>query len=133
MSGQFACAKRIRHATDVAIPDMRQGCCLTIVLHRRRHAGGMSQYLRIWVPGGTYFFTVNLLERRRTLLVDHIDALRAAFRAAHAARPFYLIAYVILPDHLHCLCGCLTATRTTPLVGGISNRILHAAFLRASA
>jgi putative transposase len=103
MSGQFACAKRICHATDVAIPDMRQGCCLTVVLHRRRHAGGMSQYLRIWVPGGTYFFTVNLLERRRTLLVDHIDALRAAFRAAHAARPFHLIAYVILPDHLHCL------------------------------
>lgn len=63
----------------------------------------MSQYLRVWVPGGTYFFTVNLLERRRTLLVDQIDTLRAAFRVAHAARPFHLMAYVVLPDHLHCL------------------------------
>lgn len=63
----------------------------------------MSRYRRVRVPGGTYFFTVNLLERRRTLLVDRIDDLRAAFRAAHAARPFAVDAIVILPDHLHCL------------------------------
>lgn len=63
----------------------------------------MSRYRRMWVPGGTYFFTVNLLERRRTLLVDRIDDLRAAFRAAHAARPFAIEAIVVLPDHLHCL------------------------------
>lgn len=29
------------------------------------HDGGMSNYRRVYVPGGTYFFTVNLLERRR--------------------------------------------------------------------
>ena len=63
----------------------------------------MSRYRRMWVPGGTYFFTVNLLERRRTLLVDRIDDLRIAFRTAHAARPFLIEAIVILPDHLHCL------------------------------
>ncbi|MEO5624532.1 MAG: transposase, partial [Dokdonella sp.] len=57
----------------------------------------------VWVPGGTYFFTVNLLERRRRLLVDRIDDLRAAFREARAARPFEIIAMVVLPDHLHCL------------------------------
>jgi putative transposase len=63
----------------------------------------MPRYRRVWVPGGTYFFTVNLLDRRRTLLVDRIDDLRAAFRAAHPARPFAIEAIVILPDHLHCL------------------------------
>ena len=63
----------------------------------------MSNYRRAWVPGGTYFFTVNLLERRRSLLVDRIDDLRAAFRAAHAARPFEVIALAVLPDHLHCV------------------------------
>ena len=66
-------------------------------------AVGMSHYRRVWVPGGTCFFTVNLLERRRTLLVDHIDELRSAFRTAHAARTFAVKAIVILPDHLHCL------------------------------
>ena len=55
------------------------------------------------VPGGTYFFTVNLLERRRLLLVECVDDLRASFRATHAARPFELLAIVVLPDHLHCI------------------------------
>jgi putative transposase len=30
----------------------------------------MPNYRRAWVPGGTYFFTVNLLERDRKLLVE---------------------------------------------------------------
>ena len=63
----------------------------------------MSNYRRVRVPGGTYFFTVNLLERRRRLLVEHIDALRAAFRDAQRARPFDIVAIVVLPDHLHCV------------------------------
>jgi putative transposase len=63
----------------------------------------MSNYRRVWVPGGTYFFTVNLLERRRGVLVEHIDLLRDAFRAAKAARPFHLLAIVVLPNHLHCV------------------------------
>jgi len=67
------------------------------------HAGPMPNYRRAWVPGGTYFFTVNLLERRRRLLTDRIDALGAAFRVAHAARPFSMPAWVVLPDHLHCI------------------------------
>lgn len=63
----------------------------------------MPRYRRLWVPGGTYFFTVNLLERRRCLLVERIDVLRDAFRRAHAERPFDMPAWVILPDHLHCI------------------------------
>ena len=63
----------------------------------------MPNYRRVWVPGGTYFFTVNLLERRRTLLVDNVSVLRDAFRTVHAARPFDLVAIVVLPDHLHCV------------------------------
>lgn len=69
----------------------------------RRHAAVMSNYRRLWVPGGTYFFTVNLLERRRRLLVDHADLLRDAFRTARAARPFDVLAIAVLPDHLHCV------------------------------
>jgi putative transposase len=63
---------------------------------------GMPRYRREPVPGGTFFFTVNLLERRRRLLVDHVDDLRASFRAARIAQPFKVIAIVILPDQ-HCL------------------------------
>jgi len=63
----------------------------------------MPNYRRAWVPGGTYFFTVNLLDRRHRLLTERIDALGEAFRTAHAARPFSMPAWVVLPDHLHCI------------------------------
>ncbi|MGH8499532.1 MAG: REP-associated tyrosine transposase [Methylococcales bacterium] len=53
------------------------------------------------VKGGTYFFTVNLAERKRTLLVDHVGVLRTVLRKVKRMHPFYIDAMVILPDHLH--------------------------------
>ena len=41
----------------------------------------MTDYRRNFLAGGSFFFTVNLAERRLRLLTDHIDKLRAAFRA----------------------------------------------------
>jgi len=61
----------------------------------------MPRYSRAFVPGGTFFFTVTLLERRRALLTEHVDVLRQAFRAVRARRPFAIDAIVILPDHFH--------------------------------
>ena len=63
----------------------------------------MVRYRRNQVEGGTYFFTVTLVDRRSTVLVDYIDALRAAFRAARRERPFAVDAIVILPEHLHAI------------------------------
>ena len=64
----------------------------------------MPDYRRVWVPGGTFFFTVNLLERRhKRLLVEHVDHLRASFRDARRAKPFEVIAISVMPEHLHCL------------------------------
>jgi len=63
----------------------------------------MPDYRRNRVPGGTYFFTVNLLKRRERLLVEHIDALRNAVRQVRAQRPFHIDAWVVLPDHTHCV------------------------------
>ena len=40
----------------------------------------MTNYRRILIPGATYFFTVNLANRRKTFLIDHIDLLRDAIR-----------------------------------------------------
>jgi putative transposase len=59
------------------------------------------RYRRADVTGGTYFFTVNLAERKRTLLVDHMDTLRQVVRLVKAKHPFHIDAMVILPDHLH--------------------------------
>jgi putative transposase len=63
----------------------------------------MSHYRRLWVPGGTYFFTVNLADRRGRVLTANIDALRTAFLETRAARPFNIVAAVVMPNHLHCI------------------------------
>lgn len=63
----------------------------------------MSDYRRNRVPGGTYFFTVNLLERKTRLLTDHIDELRAAVAKVRLSRPFHIDGWVVLPDHMHCV------------------------------
>jgi putative transposase len=63
----------------------------------------VPEYRRNRVPGGTFFFTVNLLDRRSDLLVTQIDALRDAVRRVRARAPFQIDAWVVLPDHMHCL------------------------------
>lgn len=63
----------------------------------------MPHYIRAFVPGGTFFFTVTILERRRKLLTENIDTLREVFKSARRRRPFTIDAIVILPDHLHCI------------------------------
>ena len=61
----------------------------------------MPDYRRFRVLGGTYFFTVNLLERKGDLLVRHIADLREAVRKTKRERPFHIDAWVVLPDHMH--------------------------------
>lgn len=63
----------------------------------------MPNYRRLYVAGGTYFFTVNLADRSDDLLVRRIDALRAAYRETRTRLPFETIAMAVLPDHIHCL------------------------------
>ncbi len=63
----------------------------------------MPNYRRNRVDGGSYFLTVNLCDRRSDLLVAEIGALRNAVRAVRARHPFHIDAWVVLPDHMHCL------------------------------
>ena len=69
----------------------------------------MVRYRRNRIPGGTYFFTLTLSDRRSTALVDHVGALRIAFRAARRERPFAIDAIVIMPDHLHAIVTAVKA------------------------
>jgi putative transposase len=63
----------------------------------------MTNCRRNFVPGGSFFFTVNLADRRRHLFTDHIDVLRCAFRETRTRHAFAIEAIVILPDHLHAI------------------------------
>ncbi|MBI3773085.1 MAG: transposase [Gammaproteobacteria bacterium] len=62
------------------------------------------RYRRVFIPGGSFFFTLVTEERRPLLLnATTIDVLRAAFRAVRARHPFEIDAIAVLPDHLHCI------------------------------
>jgi putative transposase len=63
----------------------------------------MPDYRRNRVLGGTYFFTVNLLERRGKLLTENIDLLRTVVINTQKNKPFHIDAWVVLPDHMHCV------------------------------
>lgn len=63
----------------------------------------MPNYRRNRVWGGTYFFTVNLLDCRSHLLVTHVALLRQVVRDTLTRQPFHINAWVVLPNHMHCV------------------------------
>lgn len=63
----------------------------------------MSNYVRVR-EGNTYFFTVVTYQRRPLLCSDTARAvLREVVREARLAHPFDIIAWVLLPEHIHCI------------------------------
>lgn len=64
----------------------------------------MSCYRRATATGSSYFFTVVAYRRRHILCDDAIrSTLRTAIEKVRQARPFVIDAWVLLPDHLHCV------------------------------
>lgn len=74
----------------------------------------MPNYHRPDVTGAKIFFTVALAERGARTLVVEIEALRAAVRLTRAERPFGIDAWVVLPDHLHCIWSLPEGDRDYP-------------------
>lgn len=59
-------------------------------------------YRRVYVPGGTYFFTIVTFQRRLLFASPKaVEILRNAFRHTMVRHPFTIVASVILPDHMH--------------------------------
>ncbi len=64
----------------------------------------MPNYRRPHVAGGTYFITQVTYQRQPWLCRDVArHALRTAISQVRHKRPFHLDAFVLLPDHFHCL------------------------------
>ena len=71
----------------------------------------MSRYRRANIPGATYFFTVVTYCRRPILCDDLVrTALRHAVKTVQSRYPFTVDAWVLLPDHLHCMWTLLPVT-----------------------
>ncbi|SDK99998.1 REP-associated tyrosine transposase [Paracoccus chinensis] len=63
----------------------------------------MPRYLRPRRSGAMIFFTIALAQRDSHLLVAEVEQLRQAVHDTRAERPFGIEAWVVLPDHLHCI------------------------------
>lgn len=64
----------------------------------------MQHYRRRRVPGGTYFFTLVTYDRAPILTTPLARTLlRDALCACREEHPFSIEAFVLIPDHLHCL------------------------------
>ena len=64
----------------------------------------MSDYRRSRARGGTFFFTVVTYQRKPLLLDAPVrHALRLAINETRKRLPFDINAWVLLPEHLHCL------------------------------
>lgn len=64
----------------------------------------MPNYRRLKTPGATYFFTVATYERQK-ILCEPLSrkALKGAVEEVRRILPFRIEAWVVLPDHLHCI------------------------------
>ncbi len=64
----------------------------------------MPNYRRTFIPGATWFFTVNLLQRHgNSLLIDKVDLLKSCIQRVRQQYPFKIDAWVMLPEHMHCV------------------------------
>ena len=62
------------------------------------------RYRRARTKGGAYFFTVVTYKRKAMLThPQNVSLLRDAFKHIMAKHPFIIDAFVLLPDHLHCM------------------------------
>jgi putative transposase len=61
-------------------------------------------YRRLRLQGQCYFFTV-VTHNRRVFFEqsEHIELLRQALKHVKTNHPFRMIAYVWMPDHIHCM------------------------------
>jgi len=64
----------------------------------------MPNYRRVYVPGGLYFFTVKTFRNQHFLTDDDVRAaLREGIQFTRQSKPFDIVAWVLLPNHLHCI------------------------------
>ena len=62
------------------------------------------RYRRANVKGGTYFFTVVTFNRVKVFTnPKNVELLRSAIKKVMQKHSFKIDAFVLLPDHLHCI------------------------------
>ena len=64
----------------------------------------MPNYRRAFLPGGTFFFTVVTFRRRKFFeRPEYRLVLRETIERVRRKHPFSIDAWVLLPEHMHCI------------------------------
>jgi putative transposase len=79
----------------------------------------MSQLLRHFSPGQTWFITV-VTANRLPILVSNSELLLRALKRTQRKVPFTILAWVVLPDHIHALLSSDSAN-----ISSIVHRVKH--------
>jgi putative transposase len=62
------------------------------------------EYRRSHIKGGRFFFTVVTYKREKLFNTrEHIELLRESLREVKQRHPFTIDAFVLLPEHIHCI------------------------------
>ncbi len=69
------------------------------------YSGAMSRLRRPFLSDRYFFVTVRLLKQRTRLHEADFHLMALALNRARRQHPFYLMAWVFLPDHWHAICA----------------------------
>jgi hypothetical protein len=86
----------------------------------------MTNYRRNFISGGSFFFTINLADRRLGLLIEHVGALRTAFRETCARHPSRSTRSLFYPIIFMPFGHCQMATQTMRCDGASLSHRSHA-------
>jgi len=66
----------------------------------------MSEYRRVYIPGGTFFLTLVTYNREPLFAkTQNISLLRSALASVKSEMAFRIVGTVVLPEHIHFLWG----------------------------
>lgn len=90
---------------ESARPRQKPGFAKRVARHKwANYDDRMSNYMRNFAPGGTYFFTVVTAGRAPIFAEEFArQVLGSVSRECLRRQPLQVLATVLLPDHFHCL------------------------------
>ena len=90
------------------------------------YSSAVSRLRRAFLSNRYFFLTVRLLRRRGKLADPDFRLLARAFNRARALHPFYLTAWVFLPDHWHAICAPVHPTTISLAIKSVKQSSMSA-------
>ena len=96
------------------------------ILVAASYSSAVSKLRRPFLSGRCFLITVRLLKRRAKLTDPDFRLLARAFNRARAMHPFYLTAWVFLPDHWHAICAPVYPTTISLVIKSVKQSSMSA-------